>query len=62
MTNVKAFGWVDISGSLGAISSDRSKRPDLKEALLIFRRIYNDEEKILMFMDNHRFSNALKSS
>ena len=51
---IKAFGWIDISGSLGAISSDGSKRNDLKEALLMFRRIHNEEEKILMLMDNAR--------
>ncbi len=51
---IKAFGWIDISGSLGAISSDSSKRNDLKEALLMLRRIHNEEEKILMLMDNAR--------
>lgn len=51
---IKAFGWIDISGSLGAVSSDGSKRDDLKEALLMFRRIYNEKEKILMLMDNAR--------
>ncbi len=51
---IKAFGWIDISGSLGAISSEGSKRNDFKEALLMFRRIHNEEEKILMLMDNAR--------
>ena len=51
---VKAFGWIDVSGSLGAISSDGSKRNDFKEALLLFRGTHSKEEKILMLMDNAR--------
>jgi len=51
---IKAFGWIDISGSLGAISSDNSKRIDLKEALLSFRKLYSGEEPILMLLDNAR--------
>ena len=49
---IKAFGWIDISGSLGAISSDNSKRSDFKEALLLFRKLYNKEEPIIILMDN----------
>lgn len=49
---IKAFGWIDISGSLGAISSNGSKRNDLKEALLMFRKLYNKEELTLMLLDN----------
>jgi transposase len=37
---------------LGAISSEHSKRNDLKEALLLFKRIHSEEEQILMLMDN----------
>lgn len=51
---IKAFGWIDISGILGAISSDNSKRSDLKEALLSFRRLYSEKEPILMLLDNAR--------
>lgn len=56
---IKAFGWTDISGSLGAIASDGSKRNDLKEALLIFRKHYS-EESILMLMDNAKIHKGVE--
>jgi transposase len=49
---IKAFGWIDISGNVGTISSDSSKRKDFKEALLMFRKLYKKEEPILILMDN----------
>ncbi len=51
---IKAFGWIDLSGSLGVISSDSSKRNDLMEALLLFRKLYSKDEPILILMDNAR--------